>query len=103
MIQPNDILSIKVNTLSPEITALYNPTVTTGIAATSADMIKFQGYLVNNNGEINFPILGICLGHQCIGQAFGGKVIQSKEIMHGKIDQIFHTDHKIFKGIKSNS
>ena len=49
--------------------------------------------------NLNFPILGICLGHQCIGQAFGGKVIQSKEIMHGKIDQIFHTDHKIFKGI----
>mgnify|MGYP001181327780 CR=1 FL=1 len=47
-----------------------------------------------------FPILGICLGHQCIGQALGGKIIQCKEIMHGKIDKIFHENHGIFSGIE---
>ena len=47
----------------------------------------------------NIPILGICLGHQSIGQSYGGKVIQSKEIMHGKVDNINHNGHKLFKGI----
>ena len=46
-----------------------------------------------------FPILGICLGHQSIGQAFGGKIVICKEIMHGKIDKIFHNNHPIFKNV----
>jgi anthranilate synthase component II len=50
----------------------------------------------------NFPILGICLGHQSIGQAFGGSIIQCKEIMHGKIDLINHSGHKIFRGVNTN-
>tara|TARA_B100000686_G_scaffold350221_1_gene445575 strand:- start:828 stop:1283 length:456 start_codon:yes stop_codon:yes gene_type:complete len=46
-----------------------------------------------------FPILGICLGHQSIGQAFGGKIIQCSEIMHGKICSIKHNNHSLFKDI----
>ncbi len=53
-----------------------------------------------NKCEKMFPILGICLGHQSIGQALGGQIIQCKEIMHGKIDTIFHNKHPIFKEIK---
>ena len=53
--------------------------------------------LIKENKHI--PILGICLGHQSIGQAFGGKVIKSKEIMHGKVDNINHFGHKLFKGV----
>ena len=47
----------------------------------------------------NLPILGICLGQQSIGQAFGGKVIRAKEIMHGKISPIHHDGTGLFKGI----
>jgi len=48
------------------------------------------------------PILGVCLGHQIIGQAFGAKIINAKKIMHGKTSIIFHNKRGIFKGIKNN-
>ena len=48
------------------------------------------------------PILGVCLGHQVIGQAFGAKIINAKKLMHGKTSKILHNNRGIFKGIKSN-
>jgi anthranilate synthase component II len=48
------------------------------------------------------PILGICLGHQAIGVAYGGKVIGAEEIRHGKASIINHDEDKLFKGIKNN-
>ena len=46
-----------------------------------------------------FPILGICLGHQSIGQSFGGNIIQCSEIIHGKVCKIKHNNHKLFAGV----
>ncbi|MCX7018258.1 MAG: aminodeoxychorismate/anthranilate synthase component II [bacterium] len=45
------------------------------------------------------PILGVCLGHQCIGQVYGGKVIRTAKVMHGKTSDIHHTDDPIFAGL----
>jgi anthranilate synthase component 2 len=47
------------------------------------------------------PILGICLGHQGIGQAFGGKIIRAGKVMHGKVSKIHHTDSGVFEGLPS--
>ena len=48
-----------------------------------------------------FPILGVCLGHQAIGQAFGGRIIRAKKLMHGKTSQIYHEATGIFTGLPS--
>ena len=48
-----------------------------------------------------FPILGVCLGYQCIGQVFGGKVVHAREVMHGKTSLIHHNGKGIFAGLPS--
>ncbi len=48
------------------------------------------------------PILGVCLGHECIGEIFGSKVVHAKEIMHGKTSSISHSGDGIFKNLKKN-
>ncbi|HFE32628.1 MAG TPA: aminodeoxychorismate/anthranilate synthase component II, partial [Gammaproteobacteria bacterium] len=45
------------------------------------------------------PLLGVCLGHQSIGQAFGGRIVHAKQIMHGKTSMIHHKNEGVFKGL----
>ncbi|WP_263078290.1 aminodeoxychorismate/anthranilate synthase component II [Endozoicomonas sp. Mp262] len=60
-------------------------------AGISMDVIqRFQGEI---------PILGVCLGHQSIGQVYGGKVIRARKVMHGKVSPVFHKDQSVFKGL----
>jgi len=47
------------------------------------------------------PILGVCLGHQSIGQVFGGTIVRAKRLMHGKVDRIEHAGHGLFAGLES--
>jgi anthranilate synthase component 2 len=47
------------------------------------------------------PILGVCLGHQSIGQAFGGKVVHARQVMHGKTSPIHHADSGVFSGLEN--
>lgn len=51
--------------------------------------------------DTDTPILGVCLGHQCIGQAYGGNVIRAPRLMHGKISQIYHKGDLMFTGVPS--
>jgi anthranilate synthase component 2 len=62
-------------------------------AGVSVEVLKqFKGKL---------PILGVCLGHQAIGEAFGGNIIRAKQVMHGKTSKIAHTGVGVFKGLPS--
>jgi anthranilate synthase component II len=57
--------------------------------------------LIKAAGNSKIPLLGVCLGLQCIGQAFGGKIVRAPTPMHGKVDQILHKGDSVFKGLQS--
>jgi len=54
---------------------------------------------VRRFGERRVPVLGVCLGHQSIGQAFGGRIVRARSIMHGKTSRIAHDDRGVFAGL----
>ena len=62
-------------------------------AGISNDVIRELG--------LDIPILGVCLGHQCIGQVFGGNVVRAPRLMHGKTSQIYHYGNDLFNGVPS--
>lgn len=90
----NDKITLKeIVALNPSHIVISPGPCTPNESGISVDLIK------NFAGKI--PILGVCLGHQCIGQAFGGKIIRSPMPVHGKTSQIFHDGKTIFKNIKN--
>jgi len=57
--------------------------------------------LIKAAAENRIPLFGVCLGHQAIGQAFGGRIVRASELMHGKVDAIYHTGKGVFKHLPS--
>jgi anthranilate synthase component II len=88
----NDELSVaQIEALAPERIVISPGPCTPKEAGVSVDVIKQLGERV--------PILGVCLGHQSIGQAYGGDVIRAKTIMHGKTSRIRHEGRGVFAGL----
>ena len=90
----NDSISIQeIQDLLPSQIVISPGPCTPNEAGISMDVIdSFTGKI---------PILGICLGHQSIGQVYGGSVIQARRVMHGKLSAIHHNGRGIFKGLPS--
>src|SRR5690349_2419904 len=88
----NDELSVDdVAALKPERIVLSPGPCTPNEAGISLAVIdRFKGRV---------PLLGVCLGHQAIGQAFGGKVVHAKTLMHGKVSRIHHEGRGVFNGL----
>ena len=90
----NDAITTdEVLRIDPEHIVISPGPCTPNEAGVSVPMIEQYG------GKV--PILGVCLGHQSIGQAFGGKIVHAGQVMHGKTSPIFHNNKGVFRGLPS--
>ncbi len=91
----NDKITIQeVEALNPKYLVISPGPCAPSEAGISIDLIKYF--------KEKIPILGVCLGHQAIGEAFGGKIIKAKKPMHGKISVIEHDSSFLYKDIKND-
>lgn len=97
VIRRNDELSpVEVEALGPDRILISPGPCTPQDAGISMDLIKHFAQL-----KRKVPILGVCLGHQAIGAAFGGDVVRAPKLMHGKTSEVAHDGKTIFAGIPS--
>lgn len=90
----NDKISIdEIRALKPEAVVISPGPGRPEDAGISLELIEQLGQ--------ELPILGVCLGHQSIGQVFGGKIIAAPELMHGKTSQVSHTGVGVFRGLEN--
>jgi anthranilate synthase component 2 len=90
----NDKISVgQIEKLAPDQLVLSPGPCTPNEAGVSVEAVRYFA------GKI--PILGVCLGHQSIGQCFGGKIIHAKSIMHGKTSQIYHNGQGVFSQLQN--
>ena len=91
VVRNDEIALDEVSALKPERIVVSPGPCTPNEAGISVPLIKaFAGKI---------PILGVCLGHQSIGQAFGGQIIRAQQLMHGKTSMIHHLDSGVFAGL----
>lgn len=90
----NDQISVQAAlSLNPDAVLLSPGPCAPDQAGICLDLIK--------SAPVNLPILGVCLGHQSIGQAFGGQIVRAKTLMHGKTSPIHHQQKSVFLGLES--
>nr|WP_208492342.1 aminodeoxychorismate/anthranilate synthase component II [aff. Roholtiella sp. LEGE 12411] len=90
----NDKISIdEIRALKPELVVISPGPGRPEDTGISLELIKQLGP--------KLPILGVCLGHQSIGQVFGGKIVSAPELMHGKTSQVSHTGMGVFRGLEN--
>ena len=90
----NDVISIQeIENKKPKYLVISPGPCTPKEAGISVNLIK--------KFKDRMPILGICLGHQCLGAAFGADIVRASNIMHGKLSEITHNGSGVFKGIKN--
>lgn len=88
----NDAITIdEIKQMKPDAIVISPGPCTPYEAGISIDVIK--------QFHKSTPILGVCLGHQAIGVAFGGKVIKAPTVMHGKVSEVYHNNSSIFSGL----
>ncbi len=91
VVRNDKITTAEIDKMAPEkIVISPGPGYPDG-AGISLDVVREFG------GRV--PLLGVCLGHQCIGQAYGGTIVHAGELRHGKTSEIFHGDEGVFKGL----
>jgi anthranilate synthase component 2 len=93
VVRNDEITVAEIAVLAPEKIVISPGPCTPSEAGISVETIKtFAGKI---------PLLGVCLGHQSIGQAFGGKVIRAPYVMHGKTSPVYHRNLGVFKGLSN--
>jgi anthranilate synthase/aminodeoxychorismate synthase-like glutamine amidotransferase len=101
VIRRNDeVTAEEVEALKPERILISPGPCTPQEAGISIELIKHFAAMGESGGR-KVPILGVCLGHQAIGAAFGGEVVRASKLMHGKTSEVEHDGKTIFKGIPS--
>lgn len=94
VVRRNDAVEVaEVRALKPDAIVISPGPCTPAEAGISVPILREMA------GEL--PILGVCLGHQCIGEAFGGKVVRASRLMHGKTSPIIHDGRTIFAGLEN--
>jgi len=90
----NDAISIEqIDAIKPRYLVVSPGPCTPNEAGISMEVIKaFTGKI---------PILGVCLGHQSIGQVFGARIVRAQKVMHGKVSKVFHDESGLFAGVEN--
>jgi para-aminobenzoate synthetase component 2 len=93
-VRRNDVIDVAgVRALKPDAVVISPGPCTPAEAGVSVALLRELA------GEV--PMLGVCLGHQCIGEAFGGKVVRAARLMHGKTSPVIHDGKTIFAGLSN--